>query len=88
MTNNEEFQKIFQKKLGSLNGFSWVLDNIIGGMRQPQKEEDLLPIVEKYNIGLVVSLTEEPLPFQLDVLRSKITNILLPITGLKVYKLA
>eukprot|EP00026_Physarum_polycephalum_P018700 Phypoly_transcript_20383.p1 GENE.Phypoly_transcript_20383~~Phypoly_transcript_20383.p1 ORF type:complete len:171 (+),score=19.56 Phypoly_transcript_20383:103-615(+) len=43
------------------NGFSWVLDNKLGGMRLPQVESELAAIVTKYNIRLVVSLTEQPI---------------------------
>lgn len=43
------------------NGFSWVLDGKLGGMRYPQKEEELKSIIINHNIGLVVSLSEDPI---------------------------
>ncbi len=76
---NSEFQELYMQKMRQeLNGFSWVVDNIIGGMRMPERLEDVLPVVNKYNIGLVVSLTEHSLGYEIG---NGVLNVHLPVTG-------
>lgn len=67
------------------NGFSWVLENKLGGMRYPQKEDEFLKIVETFHIGLVVSLSEDPIR----CVGSKFENIKVkivhhPVSGIKI----
>lgn len=78
---NDEFHALYLKKMRSdLNGFSWVVDNLIGGMREPTDLGVVQPVVEKHNIGLVVSLTELPLLFSFESM-SNVVNVHLPVTG-------
>lgn len=45
----------------SLPNFSFLGDNNVAGMARPQSE-NAIQLLEEKNIGLVVSLTEDPLP--------------------------
>jgi hypothetical protein len=38
-----------------------VLEGKLGGMRYPQREDELGILTEKFRIGLIVSLTEQPI---------------------------
>jgi hypothetical protein len=77
---NNEFHELYLKKMrNELNGFSWVVEQKVGGMRLPPSLEDVEPVIQKYNIGLVVSLTEHPLQFKMDSF--DVVNIHLPVIG-------
>jgi len=45
--------------------FSWVVENKIGGMKYPNDEMDILGL-HSVGVGTVVTLTEEPLDFNMD----------------------
>jgi len=71
------------------NGFSWVIENKLGGMRAPEDPEILLKLESKYNFGLVVSLTEYPLPYKFNDIfpDDRCKNIHIPVTDFSVPKL-
>jgi len=83
----ERFEKL--RKVREDNGFSWVLDNKLGGMRAPDNYEIVLALTKKYNLGLVVSLTEHSLDFSFKDLfpHDECKNIHIPVTDFSVPKL-
>ena len=75
------FEREFKKRSEGkdINGFSWVIENEIGGMKLPCSVNDIVPLVEKYNLGLVLSLTEHSLGFAIPI--DSVHNLHLPVTG-------
>jgi atypical dual specificity phosphatase len=68
-------------------GFSWVEDEKIGGMRCPSEEQQLLDLHALFDYGLVVSLTEHPLSFDLTEISKKAKIIHIPVTDFSVPKM-
>jgi hypothetical protein len=57
------------------------IDENIGGMRCPSEEQQLLDLHALIDYGLVVSLTEHPLSFDLTEISKKVKIIHIPVTG-------
>ncbi len=68
------------KQREKYNGFSWILEGKLGGMREPPSLETLSLIVQNFHIGLVVSLTEQPIQF--DVPSELVKVMHSPIIGI------
>jgi protein tyrosine phosphatase len=58
-------------------GFTWIVEGKIAGQNFPESEEKLNEDIQKYNIGIVFTLTEAPLKYSL----MSGVNVHLPIQG-------
>jgi hypothetical protein len=64
----------------STHGFTWIVDGKIAGQCYPESEEMLQTDVKKNGIGVVISLTEKPLEYNVAAKKFHI-----PIRGLNAF---